>query len=82
MVKIVDVALYTPGPVIDAHNDNNHPTFEEADQEVADVKGDDDENEAVMELDEDAESLADSHAAEQAKTPDLTKQQHRDRFES
>jgi hypothetical protein len=46
--KIVDVALYTPWPVIDTHNDNNHPAFEEADQEVADVKGDDDEDEAAM----------------------------------
>jgi hypothetical protein len=31
---------------------------------------------------EDAESLVDSHADEQAETPESTKEQHRDRFES
>jgi hypothetical protein len=56
---------------------------EEADQDVADVKGDDDdEDEVAMELDEDAESLVDSHAAAQAETPESTQEQHRDRFES
>jgi hypothetical protein len=36
----------------------------------------------TMELDENAESLVDSHAAEQAETPESTKEQHRDRLES
>jgi hypothetical protein len=68
----------------DTHTDNDHhdDEDEEADQDDVDVKDDDDDDEAAMELDEDAESLVDSHAAEQAETQELTKEQHRDRFES
>jgi cobalamin biosynthesis protein CobT len=65
----------------DTPNDKDHHADEdeEADQDDADVEDDDDE--AGMELDDDAESLVDSHAAEQAETPELTREQHRDRFE-
>ena len=65
------------------HNGND--LDEDDDDDEDDEHDDADENEdhdVAMALDEDAESLVDSHAAEQAETQELTKEQGRERFES